>query len=212
MPHKGAGGYFICTQDLWKSLGKFAERSEADHLGLKRCHPKWFEHMCEAGLTEVKAALEGWLQSSVAALTASAAKLSTEVVPDWEEFTPSARRFCNASSQQKKRTKTKNKRWEEFVVAEFDVEHIKGKILSADWSSFATRWQSINVSHSLVDDLTSPECGSFKSVTGTPSVQLSKNIGDLKAWIVVVSLCSFIVEELAPVCPGGGAQDEHRVL
>ena len=154
------------SQDLFNSLSKFAKRSEADHLGLMRCHSKWFEHMCEAGFNEVKAALEGWLRSSVAALAGSAAKLEAGIVPDWEEYT----------------------------VTQFNVELVKEKVLSTDWSSFATRWQSINVSHSLVENLTSPECASFKSMTGAQD--LSKRIAKLKAWIVAVSLCSFIIEEL----------------
>ena len=65
------------------------------------------------------------------------------------------------------------------------------------WSGFATKWQAINVSHSLVVNLSSAEVGNWKTINGLEEADaLDKAIIKQKGWIVVVSLCCFIVEEL----------------
>ena len=137
-------------------------------MGLPRVCAQWLRHMTEVGLEAAKELLTSTLRSAHAALAAATAALSTQVVADYADF----------------------------VVTQFDTDKVRSQILEKDWSSFATEWQDINVSHSLLVNLSSTETGDWKTVNGFEAQALDRAISKQKGWIIVVSLCCFIVEEL----------------
>ena len=135
-------------------------------MGLPCVCVDWLKHMTAVGLEAVKEVLIPTLWSAKAALAAAATALEIQVVADYQYL----------------------------VLTQFDVQRVKDKILEKDWSSFAGTWQAVNVSHSLLIDLSSAESGTWKMANGDAADALDQNIRKLKGWIIVVSLCSFIVE------------------